>query len=366
MADVLVIALSARALAAAARKGGYAPLAADLFDDLDTREIAAAHARVAGGLDRGLERAPLLDALERLAQGRAPIGAVCGAGFEDRPELLDAVEERWLLFGNAGEAVRRAKNPEHLAALCERLAIPHPQIARAPHPGWLGKRQAGSGGTHVAAAGDGRPRGAAEWYWQERVLGAPVSALVLATGREAVALGFSAQWPDPAPGAPYRYGGAARPASLPAEIADGLAAAARSIVQALRLIGLNSVDFLVGPERWHLIEVNPRPGATLDIFEPAEGSLFELHMEACRGRLPPTAPTFAGAAAARTLYARRSVPGVPAIDWPDWAADRQPAGTAMPAGAPFCTILAHAGTAAEARSLVEARGEKMLRALERD
>jgi predicted ATP-grasp superfamily ATP-dependent carboligase len=363
MADILVIALSARALAAAARKAGDEPLAADVFDDLDTREIAAASARIDGGLDSGIERAPLLDALNRLAAGREPIGAVCGVGFEDRTELLDAIEERWLLFGNAGEAVRRAKDPEHLAALCERLAIPHPRIARAPHPGWLAKRQAGSGGAHVAM-GAGRSDRTAEWYWQERAPGAPVSALALASGREAMVLGFSAQWPDPAPAAPYRYGGAVRPASLPAEIADELAGAAQKIVQALRLVGLNSVDFLVRPDGWHLIEVNPRPGATLDIFEPEHGSLFDLHMEACRGRLPTAPPTFAGAAAARTLYARRSVASVPAIDWPDWTADRQPADTAVPAGAPFCTILARAAEAAGARDLVASRGAAMLRLLE--
>ena len=36
-----------------------------------------------------------------------------------------------------------------------------------------------------------------------------------------------------------------------------------------------------------LIEVNPRPGATLDVFESDEGALFARHVAACEGRLTP-------------------------------------------------------------------------------
>ena len=52
------------------------------------------------------------------------------------------------------------------------------------------------------------------------------------------------------------------------------------------LAGLNSVDFLVADDAVWLLEINPRPGATLDIFEPDGGSLFALHVQACGGVLP--------------------------------------------------------------------------------
>lgn len=201
-------------------------------------------------------------------------------------------------------------------------------------------------------------------YWQERVEGAPVSALVLAAGRRAMVLGFSAQWADPLPEAPFRYGGAVRPAALAAPVAAELAGAARGIAEEFGLVGLGSVDFLVAPESWRLIEINPRPGATLDIFRPDSGSLFALHVEACQGCLPPQEPGFSQAAAARIVYARRGLRSVPRMSWPEWAADRQPQGSQVDAGAPLCTVLARAETPDRARASAEERAEAIRSALE--
>jgi predicted ATP-grasp superfamily ATP-dependent carboligase len=363
MAELLVVGLSARALATAARRAGYAPLAADLFGDDDLQEVAAASIRIEGDLERGLERGPLLTALDTLAAGRAPIGILCGTGFEDRPRLLDEMGERWPLLGNDGGAVARAKDPAVLAEVCDRLAVSRPRWSEAPDPGWLRKRRGGSGGSHVTAGDLGdrehsSPQRKAE-YWQEPVAGDPVSALVLAGGGEAMVLGLSAQWPDPGPGAPFRYGGAVRPALLPEAVVAALSDAAACVVQALRLVGLNSVDFLVAGTDWRLIEVNPRPGATLDIFEPDDDALLALHVKTCRGRLPERAPRFSGAAAAAVVYARRDVARVPRIDWPVWAADRQPFGTRVAAAAPLCTVLARANAPGEARRLVDERAAAM-------
>src|SRR5204863_33546 len=114
--------------------------------------------------------------------------------------------------------------------------------------------------------------------------GEPVSALVLASGEAALVIGLSSQWSDPAHGATFRYGGAVRPADLASATASALENAALRVVLAAGLVGLNSVDFVVAENGWHLTEINPRPGATLDIFRDSEPSLFALHVEACRGR----------------------------------------------------------------------------------
>jgi predicted ATP-grasp superfamily ATP-dependent carboligase len=121
------------------------------------------------------------------------------------------------------------------------------------------------------------------------------------------------------------------------------------------LVGLNSADFLIEENSFWLLEINPRPGATLDIFEPADTSLFALHMAAISGALPESAPRLSGAAAAATVYAPHHIPSVPAIDWPHWAADRQNAGTSVSAGEPICTVVAHARDAVAAKALVEER-----------
>jgi predicted ATP-grasp superfamily ATP-dependent carboligase len=355
--NVLIAAASGRALAASARRGGYVPLVADYFGDEDTLALAHAHVRLKTGLAHGMDADELLDALETLAPSQRPAGTVCGTGFEDRPELLARVARRWGLLGNSPETVARVKDPLAFAALCGECAIPHPQtsLTRPADPaGWLAKRPGGAGGTHVSMAADGAAAGKLA-YFQRRVDGMPVSALLLAAGHRVMVLGYSAQWSAPLPDYPFRYGGAVRPAALDADMAAALDDAVQRFAAAVPLVGLNSADFLVDGDAFWLLEINPRPGATLDIFEPAETSLFALHMGASRGLLPARPPMLAGAAASAIAYAPHDLPSVPAMDWPDWTADRQNAGTAVQAGQPVCTVLATAPTAAAAKALVERR-----------
>ena len=76
----MVVAVSGRALAAAARRAGYVPLVADFFADDDTREIAHA-CRKLDGLKPGFQWKTLEPALEALAEEAPlpPLGVICGA-----------------------------------------------------------------------------------------------------------------------------------------------------------------------------------------------------------------------------------------------------------------------------------------------
>jgi len=362
---VLIAAVSGRALAASARRGGYVPLVTDFFGDEDTLALAHAHVRLDAGLARGMDADELLEALAALAAPQQPAGTVCGTGFEDRPELLARVARRWRLLGNGPETVARLKDPLAFAALCRACDVPHPPTsttAPADPSGWLAKRRGGAGGTHVTMVADGTAD-AKPGYFQRRVVGAPVSALVLAAGGCAMVLGFSAQWSAPLPDRPFRYGGAVRPAALAPAMADALADAVQRLVSAVPLIGLNSADFLVDGDAFWLLEINPRPGATIDIFEPAETSLFALHMAAARGVLPARPPALTGAAATAIAYAPHDIHAVPAMDWPEWTADRQTAGTIVKAGEPVCTVLADAHDADAAKDLVDRRTAAILAAV---
>ena len=128
--SLLIAAISARSLAQSARRAGFTPLVADFFADTDTQE--AAHAcRKLRGIERGMQWRSLCRALDALAE-RAPspiAGFVYGAGFEDRPELLKPIAERWPLLGNDADTVRRIKAPKIFFAALDRLGIPHPKTA---------------------------------------------------------------------------------------------------------------------------------------------------------------------------------------------------------------------------------------------
>jgi predicted ATP-grasp superfamily ATP-dependent carboligase len=358
---VLIAALSGRALAACARRGGYRPLVADIFGDLDTREIAEATETVPGSLAHGFARGALLAALDRLAAGRSVIGVVAGSGFEDRPRLLRSIAARHGLLGNPASIVTAIKDPFRFAETCALAGVPHPDVRRdqPPEGVWLRKRAGGSGGVHVAAS---TRRGTTRRgrYFQRYVAGSPISAAFLAAGGRCRVLGLSRQWADPAPGRTFRYGGSSRPAPLSAARAADISGAVERLVSRTGLRGLNSADFLVREDGFDVLEVNPRPGATLDIFTDADGALFRMHLDACEGVLPTAMPVWPQAAAAAFVYARADIVLPPVFPWPVWTADRQAPGSVVPKGAPLCTVLAEAADAEAAEDLVRLRAADIL------
>lgn len=364
---MLIAALSGRSLASAAARAGYVPLVADLFGDSDTREVAAEVERVEGDLRRGLARRSLLSALVSLAGGREPEGLVCGSGFESSPRLLSMLARRWLMLGNDPAVVDRLKDPVAFAALCGEFGIAHPEVS-AKRPAelgsWLVKRAGASGGGHIRR-GETVRRPAKSDYWQRRVEGRAVSAAFLADGRAARIVAFTHQWTDPAPGAEFRYGGVVRlpPDDVPHR--DAMVEAVEKFA-ALGLKGLNSADFLAGSNGCWLLEVNPRPGASLDVLTDRKGEMFHLHVEACRGSLPRKAPEYDGFGAAMVVYAARDFAPVPDISWPRWAADRQVAGTRVRAGEPLCTVLANDTSPTLAEAAARERAVRIRTMLEDD
>jgi predicted ATP-grasp superfamily ATP-dependent carboligase len=120
-----------------------------------------------------------------------------------------------------------------------------------------------------------------------------------------------------------------RPAALPAAARRPRAVAPPSRLDARRskpctalgLVGLVSFDFLLTDEIAYLLEANPRPSATIDVFDDAQGSLFCAHLAACRGEMAELPPQ-KGARAAAILYADAAALPIGAPDWPAWSADR--------------------------------------------
>jgi predicted ATP-grasp superfamily ATP-dependent carboligase len=352
---ILIAAISGRALAAAARRTGAEIIVADFFGDLDARRLAP-WLRLPGRLAAGIDRWRL----SRTVSAAAPLaGIVYGAGFEQAPALLRDLAALAPLIGNAPETVAAAKDPFGLAAVLSRLGLPHPMVSDTSPPGgaFLRKRRGGSGGAHIrrddARAGAGRRH-----YFQAFAAGQPFSALFAATGREARIVGLSRQWTAPTAAAPFRYGGCAGPVTLPPRLADMIAEACSALTAALGLVGLNSLDVLVEGDGFTIIEINPRPGATIDIFDGVtqDALLWEWHLQAVRGTLPPAPTTPQGAVrAAAILYAETAITVPPAMPWENWVADVPAPRSTIPAGAPVCTVLADGVDAEAAEGLARAR-----------
>jgi predicted ATP-grasp superfamily ATP-dependent carboligase len=363
---LLIAAISGRALAAAARRAGYAPLVADFFCDTDTVALAERTAKLPGDLRSGIDGAAIADVLRRLAGRDEPVALVLGSGFERQPGIVDELARHFPIAGNRTEAIRRVKDPQILAADCAALDIPHPafRFDTPPDPeNWMAKAVGGAGGVHVAPA-SGRPP-APDRYFQRFVAGQSVSALFVASGNSARIVGFSRQWLSPAPGSPYRYGGAVRLRRFQRSDAEKIGGWLSALTRRAGLVGLCSADFIRNADGCHLVEINPRPGATLDIFDSEEAPLMEAHLRAARGE-PYRLPRFANSMASMITYASRAVPEFPPIPWPDWTADHQSPGTRLTAGDPVCTVFARGASAGTTERAVRTHARQLQRQWEGD
>lgn len=357
---VLIAAFSGRALAQSARRAGYVPLVVDAFSDLDMRAAAEHCAQIPNAVRNGFTAKPLIAALDELIARaeRKPVGIVLGSGFEDRPKLIQTLDQRYRLLGTKAETVSEVKDPRSFFPLLKQLGIAHPETVLAhpgEHEGWVAKRAGGAGGVHIRdLASVLRP--SPRHYYQRRLEGTPHSVFAVAS-KGGVALELSRQWTAPSPRKPYRYGGAVIVdyAETPAE--DQMIRAAATLIELLDPAGLLSFDFLVADERAYLLEINPRPGATLEIFDDRDGNLFRAHVEAGLGNdlwQQRNLPEEAGRAAA-LLYADRGTLTIGEIDWPGWTADRPAPGTLIQAEQPIATVRANAATPDEAEHLARSR-----------
>ncbi|HEX7292698.1 MAG TPA: ATP-grasp domain-containing protein [Conexibacter sp.] len=369
---VLLVALSARMLADLATRAGHRVIALDRFGDLDLQGRCASVSilRDLGG--RG--------GMAALVQAAAAIDApsvVYGAGLENRPELVARLAEGRILLGNPPATLERVRDPHTLGRSLRSAGLAYPETLSPEHAGradprrdWLRKPALGGGGRGVRRW-DGGALSAREIV-QERVVGLPCSVAAVADGRDAVMLGLSEQLVGRTAlgAAGFRWCGNVVPPRLRASERTRLLGTAATICEhvarAFGLRGLFGVDVVWNGRQAWVLEVNPRPTASLEAIEDVYGtSAFRAHVEACAGTLPEGSPGAAwpvGRAVAKGIvFAREDVrPG----DTRAWLAegirDVPHPGEPIMRGQPICTVLASATTPDAALATLEHRGGELL------
>ncbi len=285
-------------------------------------------------------------------------GVICGAGFEGRTGHIARLARGRRLWGNRPETVACVRDPARLLGLFRRLGIRHPAVRFTPPDrpsGWLVKDPGGAGGAQVRRAQE--RRAGARCYYQRFEPGETCSVTFLANGQRALVLGFNRQWTSPArPGRPFLYGGAVGGVALPPVVEADLRERLDALVAATGLVGLNGLDFLCRGEEWLALELNPRPTATLDLYDAdyPEG-LFAFHLQACGGVLP-AAPAPRSAVRAHAVYYASTFGRVAeSLEFPAWCRDVPNPGVRFAPGEPVCTITAEAANHDAALALIRRR-----------
>ncbi|MBT8507768.1 ATP-dependent carboligase [Methanomicrobiaceae archaeon CYW5] len=189
---------------------------------------------------------------------------------------------------------------------------------------------------------------------QTPISGTPCSVSCIANGTEARAIAVNEQFMRGGDGErAFGFAGACTPFAT--EETEALADIAERIVTASGCVGSVGVDFIVSEDGIYAIEINPRFQATLDIVEESLArSVFDLHLDACRGRIPPVRPLPAGYVARTILFAdhdlrvgddlKHLAPAVADIPWK---------GTEIEEGSAVISVYGRGSSRDEALSLLD-------------
>ena len=344
--ELLLIATSTRTLLASAIRGGYSAVVIDGFCDREVRQHAVSATRVALRKEGGLDDGALAEAIIRTSKKYAKTlkTLVVGSGIEGCEASFEAIGQSGMQW--QGKQVQYHRHTEN-----QSFKSPSDQIMPMPDnmPPYLYKSAIGSGGVHIYRD-DSYQDIKQDYYRQSYLPLTSISHLFLADGNQIETVGFSVQWHSKHDAShPFCYGGAIGAYSLD----QSCATQAEVVAKKFDLIGLNNIDYLYGGSRLYFLELNPRPSATMTLYDEdyADG-LLHAHIQACEGRglerrskVAPVCRTFA------IIYTDEAIQLPNDFEWPIEAKNvpmENPAGYYFEKNAPICTLHMKAGDTGKA------------------
>lgn len=335
---ILIIASSGRMLAQAAKNAGLKPLVIDMFADLDTRIYALDFKQIPV-----LSPNHLAPAVDYFIHHYAVTQCIYGSGFEQHPDSLRYLQTRLTLSGNSAETFMRVQNKVDFFATLDKFDIPHPEtVFTPPHEtqNWLIKPMQGQGGVDIQRYQVNHKTGAVA-YWQKYQTGSAHSVLFLANGQQCQVIGFNRQWTTCLNETDeFIFAGIINYSELSetsqVRIMDWLA----KLVPVFNLTGLNSLDFIQHNAQSYVLEINPRPSASMQLYQQ---NLLLKHIHAKTidmakqtKLLPPLIYT-----GYQIIYAPQDVRIPENHIWENNSLDIPAAGQICRTGQPICSIIAH-------------------------
>lgn len=296
---VLVAGFATRHVAQSAHRAGYEVCAVDHFCDQDLSWCTVDR-------EKFDELSDLPDAIGRIAGRHAFDLFVATSGAEDIPVTLP-------LCGTPRDRIARFLDKLDMQHFFESCSIPVPRLMGPGIYPAMVKPRRGAGGWRNAVIHNKAGMSAWEALYpdvpfirQELVAGIPASVCCVTDGAMARAIAVNEQILRGNGESAYGFCGSITPFAHP--LNARMIACAEKVAAASGCRGTIGVDFMVGNDNLWAIELNPRFQGTVDTIEQSCGcNLFDLHVNACRGMLPASAPVPACIAARSILFADRDM-----------------------------------------------------------
>ncbi|MES9991320.1 MAG: ATP-grasp domain-containing protein [Candidatus Thiodiazotropha sp.] len=365
---LLILANSGRAIAESARRGGYRATVLDGYCDQDTLAVANCWSVTQGfpHLDVDMfvhEMASLFPT--------QPYGVVYGAGLEESTILLNRLSEKHRIFGNDPSLLELLRRPQRYFSLLSRLGIPYPEVSFAPpysvgDKSWLIKRAGSCGGQGVAYFDAQHSAADASCYFQKQIPGQVMSILFIADGERHRTIGYNRLgMASSVPPAPFLYTGAIAQASSSDEHRASIELIVSKLVSELKMKGINSLDFVANDAGVFVIDLNPRPTATLELYEHLmPDGWIKCHIEACQGELP-VLPIIGSAVihGHQIVYSPRTFNMPSEVVWQPWVKDRPLPGSRILQGQPLCSLYAKGKSVEEVETNLQQYQDQILEIL---
>jgi predicted ATP-grasp superfamily ATP-dependent carboligase len=361
---VLIVGVTTRAMVVSAARAGYRVTAIDAFGDTDLRAVASVITPPEGSRFQPMSAAMAAEAVPATAVAYT-------SNLENFPAAVQQLSGTRTLLGNSPAVLSRVRNPLTLMSVLRKHGFLTPRT-RTTTPSdlrtrWMLKPRKSGGGHNVQiwVSGTGVPRST---YLQERIVGTPGSVVFASNGSSAVVLGVSRQLVgDHRFGTRgFRYcgsllaGGRDAVFSHQSTLIETATRMAGVVASEFGLVGLNGIDFIARNGVPFPLEVNPRFSASMELVERSRGlSMFQVHVRACAGELPPELDPCSAVEGKAIVFARRQVRLGNTDSWSQNRAfaDVPEPGTLFAAGNPMCTVFARAPDSATClRRLVRQAG----------
>ena len=322
----LLTGLSTRGIAESAVRAGKDVVTVDYFGDLDQEQICEGIS-LRREYDVGLDFNPFLF-LKAAGDLRFDF-LVYVAPLENHPEILGKFAEKCVVMGNGAEIVKRVRDWRNVCRFCKDEGILFPETVDGLE--YVVKPKKSGGGVGI--------RRLSRYVVQKFIKGEHYSASFLGDGKNGGIISVNEQLIGKKEfGArKFWYCGNITPVFVDKEVDE----ICERLVEEFGLKGSCGMDFVIN-DGLYLMEVNPRPQATLEIVERAFGiNVFLLHENAVKGELRRVGnpkKTWGKA----VLYAEEDVTMPDTYEWLDygWIKDVPHPFERILKGEPVCTVIA--------------------------
>jgi len=335
---ILIFAQSGRFLAQSAIQAGYTVWVADCYGDADLLAVVDRWQALPPFSE--LTHQKILTVLSELTRGEQCM-LLYGSGIELCYHILLPLPANIQLIGNNLDTIHSIKTPALFFDLLDQHALNYPDTQfETPYDDltWLKKQASGLGGIHIQYVVQDAENMHSESYYQRFISGRSGSCLFLADGHQAQIISINQQHLAPDSQMPFRLGRIESAWQLLTSHKDYLSNAVDQLTAATRLVGLNSLDFIISDNNELLIlEINPRISASAELINN-KPALFQQHIDACLGHIPRS-PTSLNQTCVSLFYhyamADLIVPDT--MSWPSECHDLPSAGLVIKQGEPICT-----------------------------